>query len=67
MKLVEVTCIKIHTSKGKKVRGDVFELPLKEYETLVRVRPGTLKILGDAPVKKPAKKKAKAQYGVITN
>ena len=47
MKKVTVVGHKVHTSIGKLVKGDNAELPNAEVETLMRVRPDALKVLGD--------------------
>lgn len=59
MKKVLVVGFKIHTSIGKLVRNDTAELPNAEVQTLMRVRPDALKILGDvkpAPAPAPTKR-----------
>ena len=63
MKKVLVVGFKIHTSLGKLAKGDTAELPSAEVETLMRVRPDALKVLGDvkpahapAPTKRAARK-----------
>ena len=63
MKKVLVVGHKVHTSIGKLVKGDNAELPNAEVETLMRVRPDALKVLGDvepapgpAPTKRAKKK-----------
>ena len=63
MKKVLVVGHKVHTSIGKLVKGDNAELPSAEVETLMRVRPDALKVLGDvepalapAPTKRAKKK-----------
>ena len=62
MKKVIVVGHKIHTSIGKLVKGDNAELPTAEVETLMRVRPDALKVLGDvepAPAPAPTKRAKK--------
>jgi hypothetical protein len=62
MKKVTVVGHKIHTSIGKLVKGDNAELPTAEVETLMRVRPDALKVLGDvepAPAPAPTKRAKK--------
>ena len=62
MKTVTVVGHKIHTSIGKLVKGDNAELPNAEVETLMRVRPDALKVLGDvepAPAPAPTKRAKK--------
>ncbi len=62
MKKVTVVGHKIHTSIGKLVKGDSAELPTAEVETLMRVRPDALKVLGDvepAPAPAPTKRAKK--------
>jgi len=55
MKKVLVVGFKIHTSLGKLAKGDTAELPSAEVETLMRVRPDALKVLGDVmPAPAPA-------------
>ena len=55
MKKVTVVGHKVHTSIGKLVKGDNAELPNAEVETLMRVRPDALKVLGDVePAPAPA-------------
>ena len=63
MKKVLVVGFKIHTSLGKLVKGDTAELPSAEVETLQRVRPDALKVLGDVmPAAEPAPtKRAKSK------
>jgi|TARA_B110000858_G_scaffold159430_1_gene183007 hypothetical protein len=59
MKKVLVVGFKIHTSLGKLVKDDIAELPDAEVETLQRVRPDALKVLGDvepAPAPAPTKR-----------
>jgi hypothetical protein len=59
MKKVLVVGHKVHTSLGKLVREDTAELPNAEVETLMRVRPDALKVLGDvepAPTPAPVKR-----------
>lgn len=59
MKKVTVVGHKVHTSIGKLVKGDNAELPTAEVETLMRVRPDALKVLGDvepAPAPAPTKR-----------
>ena len=59
MKKVLVVGFKIHTSLGKLVKDDIAELPAAEVETLQRVRPDALKVLGDvepAPAPAPTKR-----------
>ena len=59
MKKVLVVGFKIHTSIGKLVKNDTAELPDAEVETLMRVRPDALKVLGDvkpAPAPAPTKR-----------
>ena len=59
MKKVLVVGFKIHTSLGKLVKDDIAELPAAEVETLQRVRPDALKVLGDvepAPAPVPTKR-----------
>jgi hypothetical protein len=59
MKKVLVLGFKIHTSLGKLVKDDIAELPAAEVETLQRVRPDALKVLGDvepAPAPAPTKR-----------
>ena len=62
MKKVLVVGHKIHTSIGKLVKGDNAELPNAEVETLMRVRPDAMKVLGDvepAPAPAPTKRAKK--------
>ena len=62
MKKVLVVGHKVHTSIGKLVKGDNAELPTAEVETLMRVRPDALKVLGDvepAPAPAPTKRAKK--------
>ena len=62
MKKVTVVGNKVHTSIGKLVKGDNAELPNAEVETLMRVRPDALKVLGDvepAPAPAPTKRAKK--------
>jgi hypothetical protein len=62
MKKVTVVGHKVHTSIGKLVKGDNAELPTAEVETLMRVRPDALKVLGDvepAPAPAPTKRAKK--------
>ena len=62
MKKVTVVGHKVHTSIGKLVKGDNAELPSAEVETLMRVRPDALKVLGDvepAPAPAPTKRAKK--------
>tara|TARA_S200002703_G_scaffold44087_1_gene38473 strand:- start:289 stop:480 length:192 start_codon:yes stop_codon:yes gene_type:complete len=62
MKKVTVVGHKVHTSIGKLVKGDNAELPNAEVETLMRVRPDALKVLGDvepAPAPAPTKRARK--------
>ena len=62
MKKVLVVGHKVHTSIGKLVKGDNAELPNAEVETLMRVRPDALKVLGDvepAPAPAPTKRARK--------
>ena len=62
MKEVTVVGHKVHTSIGKLVKGDNAELPNAEVETLMRVRPDALKVLGDvepAPAPAPTKRAKK--------
>ena len=62
MKKVTVVGHKVHTSIGKLVKGDNAELPNAEVETLMRVRPDALKVLGDiepAPAPAPTKRAKK--------
>jgi len=55
MKKVLVVGHKVHTSIGKLVKEDTAELPNAEVETLMRVRPDALKVLGDVePTPAPA-------------
>tara|TARA_R110002153_G_scaffold238067_1_gene392329 strand:+ start:278 stop:469 length:192 start_codon:yes stop_codon:yes gene_type:complete len=55
MKKVLVVGHKIHTSLGKLVKEETAELPSAEVETLMRVRPDALKVLGDVkPAPAPA-------------
>jgi hypothetical protein len=55
MKKVIVVGHKVHTSIGKLVKGDNAELPNAEVETLMRVRPDALKVIGDVePAPAPA-------------
>jgi len=59
MKKVLVVGFKIHTSLGKLVKDDIAELPNAEVETLQRVRPDALRVLGDvepAPAPAPTKR-----------
>jgi hypothetical protein len=59
MKKVLVVGHQVHTSLGKLVREDTAELPNAEVETLMRVRPDALKVLGDvepAPAPAPVKR-----------
>ena len=59
MKKVLVVGFKVHTSLGKLVKDDIAELPAAEVETLQRVRPDALKVLGDvkpAPAPAPTKR-----------
>jgi len=59
MKKVLVVGFKIHTTLGKLVKGDTAELPDAEVETLMRVRPDAMKVLGDveaAPEPAPTKR-----------
>ena len=59
MKKVLIVGFKIHTSLGKLVKDDIAELPDAEVETLQRVRPDALKVLGDvepAPAPAPTKR-----------
>ena len=59
MKKVTVVGHKVHTSIGKLVKGDNAELPNAEVETLMRVRPDALKVIGDvepAPAPAPTKR-----------
>jgi hypothetical protein len=59
MKKVLVVGFKIHTSLGKLVKDVIAELPAAEVETLQRVRPDALKVLGDvepAPAPAPTKR-----------
>ena len=59
MKKVLVVGFKIHTSLGKLVKDDIAELPDAEVETLQRVRPDALRVLGDvepAPAPAPTKR-----------
>jgi hypothetical protein len=62
MKIIEVLCIKIHTSLGRLVKGDIKEMSEAEIEKLISVRPDAIKVLGDAPkpVEKPKKVKTYA-------
>jgi hypothetical protein len=62
MKKVLVVGHKVHTSIGKLVKGDNAELPSAEVETLMRVRPDAMKVLGDvepAPAPAPTKRAKK--------
>jgi hypothetical protein len=62
MKKVTVVGHKVHTSIGKLVKGDNAELPSAEVETLMRVRPDAMKVLGDvepAPAPAPTKRAKK--------
>ena len=62
MKKVLVVGHKVHTSIGKLVKGDNADLPSAEVETLMRVRPDALKVLGDvepAPAPAPTKRAKK--------
>jgi hypothetical protein len=62
MKKVTVVGHKVHTSIGKLVKGDNAELPNAEVETLMRVRPDALKVLGGvepAPAPAPTKRAKK--------
>jgi hypothetical protein len=62
MKKVLVVGHKIHTSIGKLVKGDNAELPTAEVETLMRVRPDAMKVIGDvepAPAPAPTKRAKK--------
>ena len=62
MKKVLVVGHKVHTSIGKLVKGDNAELPTAEVETLMRVRPDAMKVLGDvepAPAPAPTKRAKK--------
>jgi hypothetical protein len=62
MKKVTVVGHKVHTSIGKLVKGDNAELPNAEVETLMRVRPDALKVIGDvepAPAPAPTKRAKK--------
>ena len=62
MKKVTVVGHKVHTSIGKLVKGDNAELPTAEVETLMRVRPDAMKVLGDvepAPAPAPTKRAKK--------
>ena len=62
MKKLLVVGHKVHTSIGKLVKGDNAELPNAEVETLMRVRPDALKVLGDvepAPAPAPTKRAKK--------
>ena len=62
MKKVTVVGHKVHTSIGKLVKGDNAELPNAEVETLMRVRPDALTVLGDvepAPAPAPTKRAKK--------
>jgi hypothetical protein len=62
MKKVTVVGHKVHTSIGKLVKGDNAELPNAEVETLMRVRPDAMKVLGDvepAPAPAPTKRAKK--------
>ena len=62
MKKVTVVGHEVHTSIGKLVKGDNAELPNAEVETLMRVRPDALKVLGDvepAPAPAPTKRARK--------
>ena len=62
MKKVTVVGHKVHTSIGKLVKGDNAELPNAEVETLRRVRPDALKVLGavePAPAPAPTKRAKK--------
>jgi hypothetical protein len=62
MKKVTVVGHKIHTSIGKLVKGDSAELPTAEVETLMRVRPDAMKVIGDvepAPAPAPTKRAKK--------
>jgi hypothetical protein len=62
MKKVTVVGHKIHTSIGKLVKGDNAELPTAEVETLMRVRPDAMKVIGDvepAPAPAPTKRAKK--------
>ena len=62
MKKVLVVGHKVHTSIGKLVKGDNAELPNAEVETLMRVRPDALKVIGDvepAPAPAPTKRAKK--------
>jgi hypothetical protein len=62
MKKVTVVGHKVHTSIGKLVKGDSAELPNAEVETLMRVRPDAMKVLGDvkpAPAPAPTKRAKK--------
>ena len=59
MKKVLIVGFKIHTSIGKLVQGDTAELPNAEVETLMRVRPDAMKVLGNvepAPARAPTKR-----------
>ena len=59
MKKVLIVGFKIHTSIGKLVRGGTAELPNAEVETLMRVRPDAMKVLGNvepAPAPAPTKR-----------
>jgi hypothetical protein len=62
MKKVLVVGHKVHTSIGKLVKGDNAELPNAEVETLMRVRPDAMKVMGDvepAPAPAPTKRAKK--------
>jgi hypothetical protein len=62
MKKVLVVGHKVHTSIGKLVKGDNAELPSAEVETLMRVRPDAMKVLGNvepAPAPAPTKRAKK--------
>ena len=67
MKLVKVTCHKIHTSFGKKFKDEEMEMTIEEYKKLQLVRPGTLEILGDVVEKKKPKKAKAAHDQIVTD
>ena len=54
MKIIEIKSPNVHTSLGKLFRGDRAELPSKEINTLMRVRPNCMVVIDDAPAPAPA-------------
>ena len=60
MKIIEIKSPNVHTSLGKLFRGDRAELPSKEVNTLMRVRPNCMVVIEDAPAPAPAPIKSKS-------